>query len=745
MFWKLTSLSTSSPVESILEKENFTLEVLLKEEEIIQECKALNSQLINFLRDRAQVKQLLRYVVEEPPEDADSKLAFKFPFIAYEIFTCEVDVILKNLVDEEEVVVCLMLQKTVPIMNYVQVLVRLVGGDDHVYPNFLDIMQWLADSNLLEMIVDKLSPSCPEVHANAAETLCAIVWNAPSALATKLYSPSFVERIFGHALEDSHSKSGLIHSLSICISLLDPKRSAIVSPLMHSFQHPDIYEPPIPVNLETINGILPKLAMVFKRIKIQFVCSGDLLLLLNVPSDDKILHTTYGELRPPLGKHRLKIVEFIVVLLRNGNEATEKELVSSGTIQRVLDLFFKYPYNNALHHHVESIILSCLRSTNDAIVGHLLQECDLIGKFLQADKNPILSGDGNKPTLPIAGKCASRVGNIGHITRISNKIIQLGSNNIRIKACLQKNSKWNEWQANVLQERNVVENVHRWACGHPTAFQDNTRDTDEDDFHDRDYDVAALANNLSQAISCKIYGNDYNEEDHGALDRDDEVVISSLRLDDQGSLFTNSNWFSFQDEKICNAPMVPMVASAIYVTDEINLNSTANGGNNSSDDEVVVGEEDELNESKQLMNGTSTSNAMNGFNNSMSGGDFNPQGEKTNASNSMGFFRFNTTENKDMFRDRSLPECVGWGEPSDFQVGGSNKNPFLDYDSSVVNLPQNTVTAVPSNGESIHANHSLDSMDMSDGLASSSDTSQKSPPPVRSLFEENVEFVGVEL
>lgn len=34
---------------------------------------------------------------------------------------------------------------------------RLVGAD--IYPNTKDVMQWLADSNLLEMIVDKLSPS----------------------------------------------------------------------------------------------------------------------------------------------------------------------------------------------------------------------------------------------------------------------------------------------------------------------------------------------------------------------------------------------------------------------------------------------------------------------------------------------------------------------------------------------------------------------------------------------------------
>lgn len=36
-------------------------------------------------------------------------------------------------------------------------------------------------------------------------------------------------------------------------------------------------------------------------------------MLLNVTSDQKILSTTFGELRPPLGKHRLK-VDFIFFL-----------------------------------------------------------------------------------------------------------------------------------------------------------------------------------------------------------------------------------------------------------------------------------------------------------------------------------------------------------------------------------------------------------------------------------------------
>lgn len=43
-------------MDSILDKEDFTLEELLDEDEIIQECKALNGRLINlyvFVRSHA--------------------------------------------------------------------------------------------------------------------------------------------------------------------------------------------------------------------------------------------------------------------------------------------------------------------------------------------------------------------------------------------------------------------------------------------------------------------------------------------------------------------------------------------------------------------------------------------------------------------------------------------------------------------------------------------------------------------
>ncbi|KAL0369660.1 UNVERIFIED_CONTAM: Homeobox-leucine zipper protein REVOLUTA [Sesamum angustifolium] len=710
MFWKLTALSASSPVEAVLDKETFTLEELLDEEEIIQECKALNSRLINFLRDRAQVEQLLHYIIDEPPEDADSKRTFKFPFVACEIFTCEIDVILKTLVEEEElmdllfsflepnchhgallagyfskVVICLMLRKTIPLMNYVkahqdvfkqlvdligitsimEVLVRLVGSDDHLYPNSLDVMQWLADSNLLEMIVDKLNTmNPPEVHANAAETLCAITRNAPSPLATKLSSPSFVERVLGHALEDSHSKSALVHSLSVCISLLDPKRS-IPSSVMYSFRSQHAYEPPLHVNPDTVGAMLPKL--------------GELLMLLNVSSDEKILPTTY-DCGIPFGAAKN--------WQRGGREGTGW----LWTIHRVLDL-----------------LLSTLANAVFGDLIFLVQIVNLIGKILLADKCPALSGELNLPTLPASGRHAPRAGYLGHLTRISNKIVV-------------------QWETMITLSKHIF--------SRPTALQDRTKDSDEEDVHDRDYDVAALANNLSKHLDIAY------------------MIMMMLRVMAllvvmMSSLFTNSNWFAFQDDMVGGS--APMDTSAPDPLDDLKLNGTSNGGNSSSDDEVVVEEDEELNANRTSTNGSSSSeaNPFNGFNtnDSINGVDSNAQNEKTAASNDSGFFRFETTDNDDPFGDRPIPEWVAWGEAAEFQVGGSSVNPFDDQSNSTDNRVHSVeASSVPisisSSADSI-PNGTSSSPNSSDGSAKS-DSSHKSVV-VPSLFEEDVEFVGVEL
>ncbi|MBA0719951.1 hypothetical protein Golax_007596, partial [Gossypium laxum] len=286
-----------------------------------------------------------------------------------------------------------------------------------------------------------------EVHANAAETLCAITRFAPPGLAAKITSPNFTGKLFRHALEDSRPKSVLVNSLTVCISLLDPKR--LTFGIYQTYRQVS-QGPMIAANPETVEGMLESL--------------GDLLKLLDVSSSELTLLTTYGKLQPPLGKHRLKIVEFISVLLTVGSEAAEKELIRLGAVQRILNLFFEYPYNNFLHHHVENIILSCLESKNVPLVEHLLRECNLLGKILEAEKNCTLTSDPNMPTISAEGRPPPKIGNLGHLTRISNKLVQLGNSNAEIQAHLQENSEWVDWHTNVLLKRNAAENIYQWAC-----------------------------------------------------------------------------------------------------------------------------------------------------------------------------------------------------------------------------------------------------------------------------------------
>lgn len=45
---------------------------------------------------------------------------------------------------------------------------------------------------------------------------------------------------------------------------------------------------------------------------------------------------------------------------------------------------------------MESIVYSCLESKNDTIVDHILGHCNLVGKILNMEKSPTLSGTQNQ-------------------------------------------------------------------------------------------------------------------------------------------------------------------------------------------------------------------------------------------------------------------------------------------------------------------------------------------------------------
>ncbi|KAK7920138.1 hypothetical protein PG985_008160 [Apiospora marii] len=80
MFWRFGGYANISTIDTILDKQDFQLEDLLDESDLIQELKQHNTKLIEYLREEKVLQKLLEYVVapklepvENPDEDKDEE------------------------------------------------------------------------------------------------------------------------------------------------------------------------------------------------------------------------------------------------------------------------------------------------------------------------------------------------------------------------------------------------------------------------------------------------------------------------------------------------------------------------------------------------------------------------------------------------------------------------------------------------------------------------------------------------
>ncbi|KAK3299437.1 SIT4 phosphatase-associated protein-domain-containing protein [Chaetomium fimeti] len=83
MFWRFGGYANVSTIDTILERDNFQLEELLDESDLVQELKQHNARLVEYLRDPEVLEKLLNYVVapklepvaspDDDEEDEDEK------------------------------------------------------------------------------------------------------------------------------------------------------------------------------------------------------------------------------------------------------------------------------------------------------------------------------------------------------------------------------------------------------------------------------------------------------------------------------------------------------------------------------------------------------------------------------------------------------------------------------------------------------------------------------------------------
>lgn len=100
--WSMSGINFESNLSDILERDDFTLEELLVEDDLLQEIKSRNAALLGFLSTAEVVDAMVSYVTIPVSPDAGDLAYFKYPYMSCEIFCSEVPDVLHMLVEEND-------------------------------------------------------------------------------------------------------------------------------------------------------------------------------------------------------------------------------------------------------------------------------------------------------------------------------------------------------------------------------------------------------------------------------------------------------------------------------------------------------------------------------------------------------------------------------------------------------------------------------------------------------------------
>ncbi|KAM8861552.1 serine/threonine-protein phosphatase 6 regulatory subunit 2 isoform 1-T1 [Synchiropus picturatus] len=482
MFWKF-DLHTASHLEALLDKEDVTLTELMDEEDVLQECKAQNRRLLLFLCQDRCMQELVQKITTEPPAGGEETKRFKYSNIACELLTSDVGVINDKLGNEEPLLETLyafleqasplnpllasffsktignlIARKTKQVISFLRrkdeflslvlkhidtsammdVLLRLISCVEPP-PLRLETLTWLNEEKLAQRLIELIHPGRDEERqSNASQTLCDIIrlsrdqasqlqeTSQPDPLLTVLESQQCVEQLLQNMFSGERTESCIINGIQVLLTLLEIRR-----PVVDGVMDAQGFERSYTVNSSILLAIQPHLVHFHQ-------------LLLEPPKRSPML-TSLGVLEEPLGNTRLHVARLVASLLYTSSAShavVAQELCRLNTMDLLLELFFKYVWNNFLHLQVELCVAAILRpcahevrlqpssgskdaaltselsptpenSPYNLMVTHLFKHCQLIQRILEAwEQNDRTQLEGGM-----------RRGYMGHLTRIANTVV----------------------------------------------------------------------------------------------------------------------------------------------------------------------------------------------------------------------------------------------------------------------------------------------------------------------------------
>ncbi|KAK3578083.1 hypothetical protein CHS0354_006739 [Potamilus streckersoni] len=599
MFWKFNLLTTSK-IDTLIDKEEVTLHELMDEDDILQECKGQNMKLIEFLVKPVNMEAMVRLITEEPDANMDEKVRFKYPNTACELLTSDVTQINDALAGNEELIKSLysflnsekmlnpllasFFSKVMGLLitrksemifdflksreNFVAVLLKHIGTSAIMdlllrlltcieSPDIRKAMvEWLNQQQIVEKLVSSLVPSMDEdIHCNAAQSLCDIIRLGreqliqlqdkadPYPLLTTVEREQTVADLLEKMLSGERNESVMVNGLSVIQTLLDFKKQGPEdsSDQVSTFDSERMF---LGVN-NVLTAITPRLKDFHN-------------VLLDPPKQRfALMPTTFGPLEPPLGNTRLQIARLITSLVQTNTHSVNVEFAKLGTIEVLMDLYFKYIWNNFLHSHVTMCIYTILNNPSKDVDGQM--ENPLLDQLFSGGRlirRLVDVWEQNEQEQTREG--GRRRGYMGHLTRMANDIVQSiekGENKERIKGFLegvpeQYKKKWEGFLSGDLAETNK-KNTVELVRGHPLA---SSSEDDDPDFRDIPFPQDTAMQQLQQMTSNFIDQFGFNEEEFGEQeDKIDSAFTERISSIDFGINANEDNRPNLEKfEQACN-------------------------------------------------------------------------------------------------------------------------------------------------------------------------------------------------
>ncbi|XP_075998344.1 serine/threonine-protein phosphatase 6 regulatory subunit 3 isoform X2 [Genypterus blacodes] len=594
MFWKF-DLHTTSHIDTLLEKEDVTLTEVMDEDDVLQECKAQNHKLVDFLLRPQCMEDLVTFITQEPSIDVEEKVKYKYPNISCELLTSDVSQINDRLGEDEKLLMRLygFLQNEPPLNPllasfFSKVLSILIGRKPEQIVEFLrkredfvdlmikhigtsaimdlllrmltciepqqlrqDVLNWLNEEKVIQRLVDMVQPSQDEDrHSNASQSLCEIIrlsrdqmfqvqgCSEPDPLLATLEKQETVEQLLSNIFDKEKNESAIVSVIQILLTLFETRRPAFEG---HMECAPGMSHPSFSVNRSILEAVRPRLK--------------DVHQLLLEPPKKNVMKTTWGVLDPPVGNTRLNVVRLVASLLQSNTHSINTELINLNTLGIILDMYFKYIWNNFLHIQVEictALILAMPPAPTDIqpdteqkqaresiLIKHLFQKCQFIPRILDAwSTNEKEQAEGGR-----------RRGYMGHLTRIANSIVHncdKGHNGPQIQQLISELSvedreRWEAFISGQLADTNKRNTVDLVNTHHIHSSSDDEVDFKDSSFHqDSSLQQAFSDYQMQQMTSNFIEQFGFNDEEFA--DQDDVVDIPFDRISDINfSLNTNES------------------------------------------------------------------------------------------------------------------------------------------------------------------------------------------------------------